>query len=395
MPAPVYALIVALFLPLSTVAAQRPMLRDASGSRQVMISGVEEVLDPIHWLLVSEDGTMYFPGDDQVAVRRFSRDGVELSGFGRRGSGPGEIRVADWAGWVEDKIWINDSRQRRTVFFDAHGGYISQANWPMGSTLAPLRSSRGELVPYPVFPAAWTSLGEFAYLVGAPAGMILDDPSSKTPPDALLVRAVSNTGVEVGRIAFQGRVPAGCSTYLGVRPRGMSVRIPHCPTLLHQASQDGSLYVWLTQSSDDAANGGYRALLLSVTGDTLFDHRVAMTRPRVTPATRDKAKEDLLDFVRRIRKDLEPQARAVGAREYLPAADAVLVGSNGIVWVRTPSERSDRAAWRCHSARSRSAVGVTLPDDFVAKALRGGVMTGVEVSPDGIESVVQYAVGTC
>lgn len=381
--------------PTASAVAQREAARDASGTRRVVIAGAEHVLDPVYWLLVGRDGSIYLPADDELTIRRFTARGAELAAFGRRGGGPGELRRADWAGWLGDTLWVNDSRQNRTVFFDPSGRHITQTRWPTKTTPALVSSSTGTEVPVPIFPAAWTSTRAMVFLAGAPAGMVIRDRSATQPPDALLLRAEARTGQELGRAALRGRPSTACSTYLGARPRGMSVRIPHCPDRLHHTAPDGGSFAWLTQPTDDGAAGGYRIVLLSVTGDTLVDATASVTRPTIPAASRDAALRDLLTFIRELRRELEPQARAVALPVHYPSVDAVLAGPGARVWVRTPGDRADRVVWRCHAPRSAAQVEVVLPRAFRAKAVRDCIMTGTEFDSDGVEDVVQYTVGGC
>ena len=97
-----------------------------------------DVLGQVRAVLVDGAGRIYALETQAQEIRVFDHDGSHVRTFGRRGSGPGEIRNGAGMAWdTMGRLWISDPQNGRLSAFDTSGQYVGAVRRPGGFMMFP------------------------------------------------------------------------------------------------------------------------------------------------------------------------------------------------------------------------------------------------------------------
>jgi 6-bladed beta-propeller len=294
------------------------------------------------------------------AIVVFSGEGRYLRTVGRRGSGPGEFRVAGGMGWKADTLWIVDFG--RVHLFDRQIEYVR--------TIGPLTTSPPTglrlLLPGPLMAD------------GTLLGMPVDPEPGRSSPIAVLdgegriVRVIANVR-EDGR-SMRLPSPAG-----GIA----SISNPWSDHDLWNRQADGLAVVVVRRRREQgSAAAEFSILRIGLNGDTLMRRRVEYTPQALTS---DQADEAYTQMSKRFTvpggwtvAQAERNVRsAVAQPAWIPPVSELVPGRDGTIWIRREAGPSDSVDWQVFSRDGEPMGRLALPADFRLRRASVGRIWGV------------------
>jgi hypothetical protein len=365
---------------------------------------------------IDRDGNTYVYDVQTYNVRVFARDGKLVRAIGGRGSGPGEFSTRfgiQGFGIAGDSIWTFESGNLRVNVFRRDGTVVSATTLAGVSPAIPIHNGAVAIIS----PGFRRSDGAFVSAAEpvAPSGgnfesrALGDRPNQVKPSDT--VRApilLFKTGnARLDTIGWSPIPPDDVPTVPPVLSRGADGRthygiirevdgvvytVPGKPWVhyLHEPLPDGTVIVnRLPATSDGPAT--FEVVRFDLAGK--LTQRLRFTyKPR-------RYEGPVLDSLamRAATKNGETNMaafRAVRAAMQFPEFQspvfAVLVASDGALWVRREWDGSARHRWIVIDPAGTVRGGVSLPSNATFRAARGDVVVMEEPDSDGIPWLVRY-----
>lgn len=251
---------------------------------------------------VDDDGRIYVLDAQASEVRVFDSSGAHVRSFGRRGAGPGELRRGVIAGWgPEGALWVTDQANARYSAFTPAGELVATHR----------RTSRFSMRPWP---------GTIDT-----AGRILDV-AVRGRDERVIIRVEPGTGATDTFPLPHYDQPSFDILNAAGRPM-RSAGVPYAGRLLWKLDSTGHLW--------SAVTDRYRIVRQTLAGDTVRIIELEREPQTVTAEDRDRALEDLADFV-------EAGGRVDASRipSTKPLLHDFLLDDRGGVWVvPVPSQR--------------------------------------------------------
>ncbi len=85
-----------------------------------------------HQIEYDEDGNIYFADMRARRINKFSKEGKYITGFLKKGEGPGEFRFITQLQIVDNKIWVSGNWPRKIAAFDTRGNLIMEKQLKKG-----------------------------------------------------------------------------------------------------------------------------------------------------------------------------------------------------------------------------------------------------------------------
>lgn len=289
------------------------------------------------------DGSVVVSDRQHFRVQRFSARGEHLWSRGREGEGPGEfeyVRIAEGCA-SEESIVVYDIWTTRVYVFDGEGDLVNEYRFLYNGV--PLRDF------------ACAPGGGLGFL-GSSVGM----GDEGVEPGELYRELLSLGSAELGSTAtvtLRERIPSSEQRLLG--PGSAMPGSIWAHEVVFAATDEG---VWLGTSED------YEVELLGWTGETLRRIRWEGADLAVTQGDVDRYRDALEE---RYRDDDDPgwRARFESTWEWeseivpekFPAYDRLLVGDDGVLWVRDYIRPGERNEWFGFDGEGRWVRTLVLP----------------------------------
>ncbi len=312
----------------------------------------------------SSDGSVVVANAGTAEIRFYDAEGRFLNSVGRRGEGPGEYGSIGRVDFLGDSIFVSDYRNVRLSVLASDGTFVRSVNL----------SAFGLAPPRP--------LGLFA------SGSILVWAS--VVEDLVLVAGVNAEYVEYHRVDPTGTSVESVGRFFGGEyyveddGGGSSARMPF-------GRRSAAAVAGETFYYSDGSN--IAITQYSESGVALRIVRHPMTTAPATSEDLDRVVDRFLspldeDRRRRFRSTY----RAMPLPSAMPAVGALLVGSEGDLWVgeyRSAFEASARCWW-IFAARGQLLGSKCLPEGFTLHQVGSDFVLGVSVDELGIERVTIY-----
>lgn len=342
---------------------------------RVIATSEDGAFDGARWVQPLPDGTLIIPNHSEMVLELWSRAGTRIKTWGRKGEGPGEFRIMMQGGTLAGGIWVNDAVQQRTTFYDVKGAMQAVVRWPpMHRT-----NDRGSSATGPAFliPNAWLDSTTFLGI------LIPGQPEASLR----LTRASVRRGIE--RESVLPTQPAPTGSCIRTSPQAVILRCPNGRTAF---SSDGGRFAWVTQSAHDDARGWYRLEVRNVQGTILHTDSVAVTRPVISAAERERLTRSITGAVQRAGVPRGAGPRVLPLPRYDVSVEDVWVADDGTVWIELPSARGEGVTFHRHVVGRRGVGRWVSPPDFVMLWVGSSTVIGRLVGDDGVSRVVEYTV---
>ncbi len=362
--------------PPAEVSLERPELRATRGQVFGANEG-EGALSDVFDVDVGGDGRVFASEPNFARIVVFHADGSYERTLGRRGRGPGEFQAPGNLTWLGDTLTVLDFLQGITLM-SADGEYHDRISF----------SVQGQSRSFPlgpILPLADGSVGSYAPSPGSDvlAGRVTNEVWLK----------MSRAGEELDTLALRNLRGAFYALETPERTREFSHPLSTSEVLA--APPNSAFLVLANRSIPDPGVEAptYGLTVLGLDGDTIRSaairyRAVDLTGPdqdsiaRATTST-DPAAENYASRVRAIRESV-PWPRIY------PAFSTVLVGSDGVVWVRRHLYRGDAVRWDVFTSELEPRGSVYLPRSLDVKLVSGGAVYGVEADELDVPWIVRY-----
>ncbi len=365
-------LLATILLPPSAVVAQEVTLK---ATARVIATSEDGAFDGARWVQPLPNGNLIIPNHSEMALELWSRAGTRIKTWGRKGEGPGEFRIMMQGGTLAGGVWVNDAVQQRTTFYDAKGAMQSVVRWPsMSRTHDGGTSATG---PAFLIPNAWLDSTTFLGILipGQPGASLR------------LTRASVRGGIE--RESELPTQPPPTGSCIRTSPQAVILR---CPTRRWAFSPQGGRFALVTQSAHDDARGWYRLEVRNVQGTILHTDSVAVTRPAISAAERERLTRSVTGAVQRAGVPRGVGPRIAPLPRYDVSVEDVWVADDGTAWVQLPSARGEEVTFHRHVVGRRGFGRWVSPPDFVMLWAGSSTVIGRLVGDDGVSRVVEYTV---
>ncbi|UCH95942.1 MAG: 6-bladed beta-propeller [Candidatus Aminicenantes bacterium] len=84
------------------------------------------------YLDIDSQGNIYIVDSPSASVKKFDRTGKFIKSFGKKGSGPGEMRYPFMVSVLDNVVYVTDPAERRMVTFDTEGNFIRNIKLTQG-----------------------------------------------------------------------------------------------------------------------------------------------------------------------------------------------------------------------------------------------------------------------
>lgn len=342
---------------------------------EARIDGMAEDLVPINWLAVSSDQRIAVAQGYDRAVRFFAEDGTPVGSFGREGEGPGEFTSVTRAGWLEDNLWVYDSRQRRFTIISPELTLAGIVSAPDGATSAPEDQGRFPESSYIYPQALYPDSGVQAVVMGG--------------GDFAEVRVfgrVSSDGIITDMVAQVPRV----ETSIEIQNRSgiWNHPLPFVIEPEHAVAADGSRIAVLTVTIEGADAGTYRVDMLDAAGDTLYSRRYGFRAVEIPRAVADSAIADRLSSIEH--PDLaRAYHRDARVPPVYPPVRRLVIGRDGSLWIEKRRSQEGRP-YLVLDSRGEPIGRVLAPLNASIRVADLDDVWTVESDEYGVESVVRY-----
>ena len=372
--------ILLLCLPLAVVSTAGAQ---ASGQpvtlvREATIDASTSDLSPIGWLMVASDGTIAISQPQDYNIRFFSRTGVPIGSFGRKGKGPGEFEAMTLHGWIADTLWIGDFTTHRITLIAPGRSLVRSNMWPPGVRSAdPAR-------PLPVYagtPIHAAYSDGSVVVIGIPANTSAPAWMNRPPGMHQPFLRVSRDGVFQRVVMWMHTWDDTCriETTNGVYPR------PLCFQPFWAVSKRGGLFVTAQVERADQANDFVRALAVSAAGDTVFSRLLAVRRERVPAGVADSIRRAFEATLNRAtRAPVDPVDMPT---VYPPFVQALVAVDEKTVWFERGVATGDRE-WMLVDLSGQPAASLRVPRSLELKAVSLDRVWAIEKDSDGLERII-------
>jgi hypothetical protein len=364
-------------------AAPQITIGGADGSDEYLLTSIAGAFKTRHGHFVVADRA-------SMNVRIYDSSGSFLRSFGRTGSGPGEFQsIANAFPYRGDSIAVWDGVAHRLLVFDSTGTF-SRAISVVTAVGPPQGSGEG------------LSFGSTGHVAGAFTDgslIVIPDMHIVDQPGALVHRTTApfHISPDGEYLADAGRFPAG-ATYVfnfGALGKGQPPQLPVPYGRSFSAMVDGDrLYVAAAESFEISVwtpGPGIERLI----------------RKQTTPATVGEAEREAyrMEQRRRLRdgefgrdapitpEGLEQALREIEFPATLPPFDAILVDSEGYLWVRSYRMPGDTDAdrWSVFDQNGALLGEVETPSQLQVRQIGGDFVLGIVHDDFGVPSVRAHA----
>jgi hypothetical protein len=341
-------------------------------------------LSAVASLTVDPLGRIYVLEERPPEVRVYEPGGAFVRTLGRRGEGPGEFLTAGGLGWLGDTLWIQDGANFRVTLFDTSGVFLGSfqpgarfqppnpdgsrilTNWPLagGTTLG--------MVSPPREPAAEAADGSRPLLRLSREGAVRD---------TLALLPLTQF------VSFTTTTRNGWTSYMTV------------PSFLRDdpgvaRSPDSESIVVLFRQFPEAAEGRFRVVRFSSSGDTILDREYSVA-PRPLTEAEKKRIFDWIFSMRDVQErfDRGMLERAMPLPSHYPPVTGAVPGFDGSIWLRgVELPESDSVSWTVLGSNGDPLFFTVVPKRLRLRAATATTVWGVLPDSLDVPFVVRYVV---
>lgn len=359
--------LLSILLPVVQLNGQAPLPTLRLGRPDVRIGGASGPVDET--LLAGVVGATRLPdgaiviGDGAAPrVLIFSADGRVKQVLGRRGDGPGELRMPRWLGPCNDGgFTVYDPVQTRSTAFSATGSV-------RGTTPVAAAAGFNQLVA--------CRPGSLYFLLSR-SGRNTVDGGTKWAAKAVLVRV---RGLTVDTLTAS----AGIQEYYVNRSRTGFSPVPLGQIVLG-TSGPTRIYICENQNADCTVYGP--------DGTVLGSYTLGLMRHKVSATDWDAARRRLVE-AEPLRESQKLRAEVLGELSpppLFPLIDQIAADGRDRLWVRTfDGYLSDSATWLILRSNGETLARAILPRRLEVLEIGEGYLMGLTRDADGVEIVEFY-----
>jgi hypothetical protein len=373
------------------VAAAQNLLRYRIETR---IDGTRDTLLPLADVSIGPRGEIAFIQSQDRRILIYDTTGRRIRVIGRAGEGPGEFQFLSKLGWLGDSLWAWDAGQARLTIFSMTGqvGRVSTLDGPAGSRVISSDSLQG-----------LSSLNFYAlYSNGSSLRNARVDARTRAPrrfcwgsPCLVMVDATDTL------VSVVANLPADSSAVNfveqgGDQLRAFSTAIPFHHMTRHDVSADGAVIGLVTTSGIPRAESGFRVVLLSSAGDTVFSR---MFQVAGVPVERREVDSAIAATVERLRARRWPSQLSRMFEESAPRRIPryhqpyrfFKVTMDHSVWVQMRPENRT-STWLGLDSTGAEIGRLVLPDRMTLLECDGSKAWVMEVDDDGVPSILRLSI---
>lgn len=359
----------------------------------VVIDGAITELEAFRGLFLSADGKVLGlakPRGEGLALYS-AQAGTRLGHAGRSGEGPGELRILSNFGTAGGEVWITDASLARLSFFDGAGRFARSIRLPSLQPGAGPRALPGtDRVRLGII-----GVRTEGRLVSRVLPKYRDLPEWFRP-DASPIIETDMEGRFLRILAWEPKPRGECLKEYTTPGGTASIFVPFCPMDLVRVPRNGRYLAVLSHGTPSKNRSPFSITLLGPGGDTLFSRTLTVRAERVTAQARDSALQAIERTMRMGRArtgGLRPEDRAaltsLAVAETYPATQDLLVGEDGVVWIRVHAD-GPRQHWLALDVAG-SLIGRYAFDAGVAPVSSNGrTVWAVSKDEDDVPSIVRY-----
>lgn len=349
-------------------------------TRDMRIDGVANSLAPVSWLAVERNGGIVVGQPQDHTLRFFNSTGALVESFGRQGSGPGEFRSVDRAGWLADTLWVADGRQPRMTLVSPQHQLIRTVPLPL-SLLPPGTDTTSH-------PQLLKALGLYADGSQLILGMISPAPGATRPAWAQTKQS-TNSPVFLARVPRTGPMRVVAWTPFDECGISMSPVSVLCSRPLADFGPDATRLAFATVAASGPDSGTFRLTLLTSYGDTVFSRRY----PYQSEPVPSRIIDSLTALATPQDKSYERLGPAASQRlsRIYPPITKLIIGIDGSVWVELRAKNGQRPYLVVDGKGTSIGTAVFTDNTFIRAATRTAVWA-TEKDRDDVESIVRYRV---
>ena len=340
------------------------------------IDGDSADLVPIDWLAVRRDGSIAVSQEQLSSVRFFDAKGVAIGALGRKGSGPGEFELLNWAGFVGDTLWVLDWRQHRLTLIGPNRELVRTVPVPVSAHAGKGNTSLPDFGL--VAPEAVYSDGSFLARVVHPVG-----PNASKRDDGLVTHALLTANGTIIKLVseYDGSGTAISISTSNGGGAGAPVPFPTAP--IYKVSPDGSRIAIVSVSGETII-----VRMVASSGSPLFERRYGFKGVTIPKSVGDSAIAVILKSIR------NPELVAAFRKQvtiprFYPPITSIVLDRDGSVWL---GERplSNGVSYMVLAPDGKLVGRATLPAKAEIVAVDGKKVWAVLTDELDVQSVVCY-----
>jgi hypothetical protein len=348
----------------------------------------------VYDLMVNASGLIFTSHASDPLIRVFNPQGRLLRTFGRRGQGPGELSPAfDLLAAIGDTIVVRDQNSWELKFFLSDGRYVrTLASGVGGRTTAYIGADRALIEKQ-----YWTSVQRPERVPGRGPVTV---PVSRDSTVFLVFDGQAKTTTRIVRDSSKATVRYTLFVRVPAAPGEPAAHVYPQPFMHHSmwpedpSGRSGSIV--LPYNEWGGRPGQIKVTTVEGTG-TVSDRVITLEARRLRPSDVDQWIKQRVDQLEPAaarggmpRGNLEKQFRdSLRLSEYLPAAEEILVGRDGSIWIRPSWSATD---WSVVLAGSTPAFTVRVPTGARVMQPGSDVFWAVLTDQDGLPVIVRYRI---
>jgi hypothetical protein len=276
-------------------------------------------------LTVDPLGRIYVLEQRPPEVRVYEPGGAFVRTLGRRGEGPGEFLMAGGLGWLGDTLWIQDGANLRVTLFDTSGVFLG--SFQPGAQFQPQNPDGSRIS------TNWPLVG------GTTLGMV-SPPSRRGAETRVGTRPLLRLSREGAVQDTLALVPLTEFAFFEPTTRDGAVGIMTYPSFLRDdpevaLSPDSESIVVVFGQFPGAAEGRFRVIRFSSSGDTILDREYSVAPRPLAEADKRRAFDRLFSHsIAREAFDRGALERAMPLPSHFPPVTGAVPGFDGSIWLR-------------------------------------------------------------
>lgn len=346
-------------------------------------------LSSIDDLARAPDGSLYLADHRYPAVLQLEPSGALRRIIGRSGAGPGEFHAVMQVGVRGDSMWALDPGRVRVSLFPKGGKGVTTIPYgPLARELpAAARPLARQGMPLTLLPDGGFLVEEVI--------LSRDNPATGAT-HALLLRTSRDLEVEdtVARYSFLHR-----AMHFRFREGEAHLNQPFSDDPIPSFSADGQYFALVSRDAADGKETQHFTVSLMRNGRTpVYTHKVSY---RPLPLTQ-RAVDSVVKLIvgpadpasPRIPLTADSIHRRLFRPRYLPPVDRVVVGQDGVVWLKVnfADGTASRADWLALGPDGKEIARVTTAAGFRLLEADRSTLWGVEGDPFDVPVLVRYKV---
>ena len=349
-----------------TLLVPQPQPRELRLHQEILIgsSAVDTTLpDRITSIEVGRDGTIFVLSPMLPGILAFDVRGRFRRRIGRQGRGPGEFERPASMGWRGDTLWVQDQSLRRLQFFLPDGRLARVENPPKWGPLVPLID------------------GSYFVVRGVPLDAV-SHPIVRVSPD---LARVDTLAVLRWQAQPQISIPHNSGFIVGSAPFTDRARWAVAP-------RGDAIYLVEPDPRPSERSGTVRIRVLEASGRPRFEKRIPYTPVRLGDRRFEAAVVELADGhggAGRLPRDAV--RKAISRPRFLPALAAILVATNGDLWLRW-SQDSDvtPSQWTVLGRNGESRGSFRFPGGIEPIRVHELLVFAVRRTVDDLPELIRY-----